>query len=89
MIEVVAPACLVVLGLSMLPPLFRIIRGPSMPDRAVGADGLSTHIMAIVVIASILGATRVYLDAVMAMGVLGFFGTVAVAKYIQEGKPID
>ncbi|MFT4569904.1 MAG: multicomponent Na+:H+ antiporter subunit F [Hyphomicrobiaceae bacterium] len=89
MIETVAPFCLVLLSISMLLPLYRIVRGPSMPDRAVGADALTTHVMAIVVIASIASATRVYMDAVMALAVLGFFGTVAVAKYIQEGKAID
>lgn len=89
MIEIVAPLCLTALGLSLLPAFYRIVRGPSVPDRGLGADALSTHVMAIVVLSSITAETRVYFDAVMATAVLGFFGTVAVAKYIQEGKAID
>ena len=89
MIAAVAQACLVVLGLSMLLPLYRIVFGPSVADRVVAADALTTHIMAIVVIASILASTRVFFDAVMAMAVLGFFGTVAMARYILGGRPID
>jgi multisubunit Na+/H+ antiporter MnhF subunit len=89
MIEVVAHGCIIVLGLSIIPALWRIVRGPSVPDRAVGVDVMTTHIMAIVVLTSIESGSRMYFDAVMAMAILGFFGTVALAKYIQGGRAID
>ncbi len=89
MIETVSQICLVVLALSLLPPLWRIVKGPSVPDRAVGADLMTTHIMAIIIVACIQSGSRMYFDAVMAMAVLGFFGTVALAKYIQGGRAID
>ncbi len=89
MVETVALTCLVVLALSMAPALYRILKGPSIADRVIAADALTTIIMAIVVLASIASHTRDYFDAVMAMAILGFFGTVAVAKYILRGRPID
>ncbi len=89
MITTVAHFCLLVIALSLIPALYRIVRGPSIADRVVAADALTTGIMAIVVVSSIVLHTRDYFDAVMAMAILGFFGTVAVAKYILQGRPID
>lgn len=89
MTETVAHICMITLGFSLLPALWRIVSGPSVPDRAVGADLMTTHIMAIIVIMCIRTDSRMYFDAVMAMAVLGFFGTVALAKYIQGGRAID
>ncbi len=89
MIETVALSCLFVLGFSMVPALYRVVRGPSVADRVVAADHLTTCIMAVVVVASIVASSRVYFDAVMAMAILGFFGTVAVARYLLGGRPID
>ena len=88
MIEQVASACLVVVGFSMLACLYRLAVGPSLADRVVAVDLLTTCIMAVIVISSILSGSRVYFDAVMAMAVLGFFGTVAFARYLVGGRAI-
>lgn len=89
MIETTATGCLVLLVVSMIPALLRIVRGPSVADRVVAADDLTTCIMAVVIVYSILAATRAYIDAIMALAILGFFGTVAFAKYIVSGRPVD
>lgn len=89
MIETVGLACLGVHTVAMFAALYRIVRGPSVADRAVAADELTTVIMAVVVVSSIVASTRAYFDAVMAMAVLGFFGSVAIAKYLIGGRPIE
>ncbi len=89
MIDTVATACIVILTLCMLVPLSRIVRGPSIADRVVAADAATTYIMAILVLVCIRSHSRVYFEAVMSLAVLGFFGTVAMAKYILGGRPID
>ena len=89
MIEATAGLCLIVLTLAMLPPLYRVIRGPSVADRVVGIDALATCIMAVVIVYSIHESSRVYIEAVMAIAILSFFGTVAIARYLIRGRPID
>jgi len=89
MIETVATGCMIALALSMLPALYRILVGPSIADRVVGADNLVTIVTAIVIVTGFVQGTREYMDAVMAMAIRGFFGTVAVAKYLIQGKAID
>ncbi len=89
MIETVAQVCLIALGLSMLPAIYRIVQGPSVADRVIATDALVTAIMAIVILVSLTRNTREYMEAVMAMAILGFFGTVALAKYLVKGRAID
>ena len=89
MIVATANVCLLILGLSVLAALYRIVAGPSVADRVAATDLLTTCVMAIVVVAGILQADRNHIDVVVALGVLGFFGTVALAKYLLGGRPID
>ncbi len=89
MIAVTACYCLGVLGLCSLAALYRIVKGPTVADRVAATDLLTSCIMAVVVIAGIQASTRAYLDVVMALGILGFFGTVALARYLIGGRVID
>jgi len=89
MIAVTASYCLGVLGLCSLASLYRIVKGPTVADRVAATDFLTSCIMAVVVIAGIQASTRAYLDVVMALGILGFFGTVALARYLIGGRVID
>ncbi len=89
MIQTTANACLIALTLAMLGPLYRVIRGPSVADRVVGTDALASCIMCIIIVFEISRSSRHYIEAVMAIAILGFFGTVAIARYLIRGRPID
>lgn len=68
---------------------YRIITGPSNPDRAVALDALGINLMAIAGITSILVVTSKLNDVVLLIGILLFIGTVALSKYIEKGVIID
>jgi multisubunit Na+/H+ antiporter MnhF subunit len=89
MITTVANICLLLLALSSLAALYRIVMGPSIADRVAATDLLTSCVMAIVIAAGITQADRNHIDLVVALGVLGFFGTVALAKYLRGGRAID
>ena len=89
MIAIVAEVCLLVLGVSMLAALYRIVAGPSIADRVAATDLLTTCVMAIALVFGIVEAARDHIDLVIALAVLGFFGTVALAKYLRGGRPVD
>ena len=89
MIWLVSEFCLFVLGLSLLAALYRIVSGPSVADRVVAMDLLTTCVMAIPLVFGIADTRRDHIDLVVALGVLGFFGTIALAKYLRGGRPID
>ncbi|MFD9627985.1 Na(+)/H(+) antiporter subunit F1 [Peribacillus muralis] len=69
--------------------LYRLIIGPSVPDRVVALDAIGINLIAIVALASIVMDTSAYLEAILLLGILSFIGTVAFAKFIEKGEIIE
>ncbi|HLO01687.1 MAG TPA: monovalent cation/H+ antiporter complex subunit F [Symbiobacteriaceae bacterium] len=67
----------------------RAILGPTVADRVVAADALSTLLMSLIIASSIWLDEVSYLDYVLVLAVLSFVGTVAYAKYLQRGVIIE
>ena len=68
--------------------LFRIMRGPTAPDRAVSLDILGTLIVGFCAILSIATKRSWYIDIGIAWALQSFIGSLALAKYL-EGKHLD
>lgn len=75
--------CLGLTGLSMLLGLVRLIKGPSLADRAVALDFMSTSIISFIGLFSILYHQSVYLDVAIAVALITFLATVAYARFIE------
>ena len=65
--------------------LFRVLRGPTAPDRAVSLDILGTLIVGFCAILSIPTGRTWYIDIAIAWALQSFIGSLALAKYL-EGK---
>lgn len=70
---------------SLLLLMYRIISGPSNPDRAVALDVIGINLMGVAALLSILLLTSKLNDVVLLIAVLSFIGTVAIAKYLEKG----
>lgn len=68
--------------------LFRVLRGPTAPDRAVSLDILGTLIVGFCALLSISTQRSWYLDIGIAWALQSFIGSLALAKYL-EGKRFD
>lgn len=88
-LQVVTIICFIGIALSLIFLLYRIIAGPTNPDRAVALDALGFHLMAIVALTAIILITTKLNDVILLVGILLFIGTVAFAKYIEKGVIID
>ena len=80
---------LLILSLATLTCLFRVIKGPSMPDRVVALDTIGINLIGIVTILSIIYRTQAYLELILLIGILAFLSTVAFSKFIQRGVVVD
>jgi multicomponent K+:H+ antiporter subunit F len=89
MIALVTDVCLLLVALATVLCLVRLVRGPSVVDRAIALDTIAVNLMAIIVLISIRYNTAAYFDSVLVIAVLGFLGTVAIAKYLLKGDIID
>ena len=62
--------------------LMRVLRGPHLADRALAADALITHLVALVLLFTIRSQSLLLFDGVLVLSLLGFVTTVAAAQYI-------
>jgi multicomponent K+:H+ antiporter subunit F len=82
LMNMVIGGAMVVVGLSMLLALWRLVRGPTAPDRILALDTLYVATIAQVVLLGMLDETEVYFEIALIIAMLGFFGTVVLSKYV-------
>jgi len=66
--------------------LYRIIRGPTIPDRMVGVDIFGILVVGICAIIAIQTEKSFILDIGIAWIILSFIGTLTLAKYLTGRK---
>lgn len=82
----------VVLTVIILIPLYRVLRGPTLFDRMLGAGAVGTKTMVLIlVIGFIFNRVDMFINITLAYAILNFLGTIAIAKYLltlkTRGKP--
>ena len=66
--------------------LYRIIKGPTIPDRIVGIDIFGILVVGICAIISVQTEKSFILDIGIAWIILSFIGTLTLAKYLTGKK---
>jgi multicomponent Na+:H+ antiporter subunit F len=74
------------LSLSMLLALARLVRGPSLSDRVVALDLMTTLVMGFIATYAVATGQRIFLDAAVVLALIAFLGTVAFAYFIEKGE---
>ncbi|MBF0256071.1 MAG: K+/H+ antiporter subunit F [Gammaproteobacteria bacterium] len=69
--------------------LYRLLRGPSAPDRILALDTLYINTIALLVLLGIQLASPLYFEAALLIALMGFVGTVALSKYLLRGDIIE
>jgi len=87
--ESVNTIVIVTLTLALLLAFYRLVRGPSLPDRVVALDLISMIIAGMLTASVIRTRQPVLLDAVTVMAVVSFFGTIAFARYLERRSLSD
>ena len=82
-------SALILLGIGMACAAFRIIWGPRAQDRVVGLDTLYTNAMLLLLTFGIKSSSPVYFEAALIIALLGFAGTVALARFLLRGEVIE
>lgn len=81
--------CLVLVILSMIGLLYRLWKGPSVPDRLVALDAIGVMLISAIALLSILFDTPFFIDAILLIAIMSFIGTVSFSKFIERGEIID
>jgi multicomponent K+:H+ antiporter subunit F len=77
------------LGAALLLNVLRLVRGPDSTDRILALDTLYINIVGLIVLMCINTGSKLYFEAALVIALLGFIGTVALAKYLISGDIIE
>lgn len=77
------------LGIALLLNVWRLIKGPSIPDRILALDTMCINTIAVIVLYGLHNNTSLYFEAALLIAMLGFVGTVALCKYLLRGDLIE
>ncbi|MBR5543320.1 MAG: cation:proton antiporter [Oscillospiraceae bacterium] len=72
--------CFVALALVLF---YRLIKGPSVVDRAVTADSIEILTDMALILFALHSGRSIYLDIALVTAVLGFIGSVLVSRYLE------
>lgn len=85
MFDLVSRITLVALGLALLITVFRLVKGPTLPDRIVAMDLAGVLVAGLIVVLAAWTGVRATLDAAIVIALIGFLGTVGYATYVERG----
>jgi multicomponent K+:H+ antiporter subunit F len=68
---------------------WRLIRGPSLPDRILALDTMYINTVALLVLFGIYQGLTVFFEAALIIALIGFVSTVALCKYLLRGDSIE
>lgn len=77
------------LALGMACASFRILRGPRAQDRVVGVDTVYVNALLMLLTLGMRSGSTLYFEAALIIALLGFVGTVALAKFLLRGEVIE
>lgn len=73
-----------VMALAAALAVWRLVRGPTAPDRVVALDLLAMLVVGAMVTGAIHYESPVLLQPAVALALLGFLGTIAFAHYLLK-----
>lgn len=89
MLNIAVTTAFVCIALALLLNFWRLVRGPSLPDRILALDTMYINTVALLVLIGIHEGLAVYFEAALLIALMGFVGTVALCKYLLRGDIIE
>ena len=68
---------------------YRVVRGPTTPDRVVALDTIGTNVVAVAVLYAMATEQPFFVDVGLVLAIIGFITTIAVARYVTDGDIIE
>ncbi|MDX1392555.1 MAG: K+/H+ antiporter subunit F [Rheinheimera sp.] len=89
MLDKVIMLVFAMISVALLLNLWRLLRGPSIPDRILALDTMYINSIALIILYGLLMDSALYFEAALLIAMLGFVSTVAVCKFLLRGDIIE
>lgn len=83
-LEYVSLGALWIMTLSLIFPLYRLFKGPTLPDRVVALDQIAFIIVGIIICDIFYTRNTMLLDIVLIVSFLLVFGSMIIARYLYK-----
>lgn len=81
--------CLILVLLSIAGLMYRILRGPSIPDRLIALDAIGVMLISAIALLSVIFDTGFFMEVILLIAIMSFIGTVSFSKFIEKGEIIE
>ena len=85
-VEIASATALTMLAVAAALTLYRVMRGPTLPDRVVAVDLIGVLMVCLLVVTASATAQQAFLDVAIVIALISFVGTVAYARYIERSR---
>lgn len=89
MLNFAIPIALGLVAAAAVLSAWRLVRGPTVPDRILALDTLYIDAIALLVLLGIHLDSALYFEAALLIALMGFVGTVALCKFLLRGDIIE
>lgn len=89
MLNIALVIAFIFMTIAQLLNLYRLFKGPSLPDRILALDTMYINALALFVLLGIFFDSATYFEAALIIAVMGFISTVATSKYLMRGDIVE
>ncbi|MEO9656176.1 K+/H+ antiporter subunit F [Marinomonas dokdonensis] len=82
-------AVAVCICIALILNLWRLFKGPSLPDRILALDTMYINAIALILLYGMYMGSALYFEAALLIAMLGFVSTAAICKYLLRGDIIE
>lgn len=77
----------VILTIIIFIPLYRVVKGPTLWDRMLGAGAIGSKTLVLIcIIGIIFNRIDMFIDIALAYAALNFIGVIAIARYLETTR---
>lgn len=89
MLDIAIQIAALLLGGALLLALYRLIKGPDLPDRILALDTLYVNCAALLIVFGLKTGSALYFECALLIAALGFVGAVSLCKFILRRDIIE
>lgn len=82
----VVQVAVIIMIILLMPCAWRAFKGPSPADRLQALDIITMLLIGIIVLLAVVQGSSFVIDVALALAAFSFVGTLAIARYLAEGR---
>jgi multisubunit Na+/H+ antiporter MnhF subunit len=82
--SIVFDAITIMLLISLVLVIYRLVRGPTLPDRAIAGDQVAIHVVSLIAVYSMSSQQPLLIDLVIVVAIVGFLSMAVIGIYIDR-----